>query len=223
MRATSHAGVEQVTEHISLVGVAALLAGGLALVMMLGYLLKRPPLTTATKLWLFMALGALPGFTAMTTTVEGLERTTQRSFCGSCHVMERHVSDASNPSSNSLAARHGRNPHFGDKNCYTCHASYGMYGYPMTKLNGLRHVWHYYTGGYRELSVDQAVDKIGLYQPYQNLSCMQCHSGTLHTWKNIGEHTALGADLLAERVSCASAGCHGYAHPFSKPKEAPSQ
>jgi len=45
--------------------------------------------------------------------VSGMEATTHREFCGSCHVMTGHYLDSSNPLSQSLAARHSRNPFTG--------------------------------------------------------------------------------------------------------------
>ena len=66
--------------------------------------------------------------------------------------MEPWVQDASDPASTSLAARHGRNALFGDPNCYTCHADYGMYGTVHTKIGGLRHVAAYYADGYLDMA-----------------------------------------------------------------------
>ena len=56
-------------------------------------------------------------------------------------------------------------------------------------------------------------------KPYPNANCQQCHSGTLDSFKNTPEHRAIAEELAANRVSCASAGCHGVAHPFSKRKD----
>lgn len=177
---------------------------------------KRPKLDFANKMWLFVGLGLLPGLSATTSTVTGMEATTERRFCGSCHTMDLYVADANDGESQSLAARHGRNPFFGERNCYVCHADYGMLGYPMTKLNGMRHVYEYYLNGWKELSMDEAMSRIHLRKPYDNTNCRQCHTGTLADWKSVPEHVALAEELLANTVSCASSGCHGYAHPFTK-------
>ena len=67
--------------------------------------------------------------------------------------MNPWVDDASDPASTSLAARHGRNALFGDHNCYTCHADYGMFGTITTKLGGLRHVYEY-SLNYRTMPLD---------------------------------------------------------------------
>jgi len=202
--------------HITVLGIVALFAAVIAAVILLLYLIKRPKLGLEWKLWLAMGLGVLPAISAGASTVEGMNRTTQRSFCGSCHVMDAHYDDAIDPSSQSLAARHTRNHSFGDKSCYTCHADYGMYGYLLTKLGGLGHVYHYYLGGYRSMPLEQFVAEIHLAKPYDNTNCRQCHTGTAHVWNRVPEHRALEAELASNKVSCASGGCHGFAHPFTK-------
>jgi cytochrome c-type protein NapC len=201
---------------MSILGYLSLAFAGSAAIILVRYLIKKPPLDLATKLWLFVGLGLLPGGAATSSTAAGVQGTTQRRFCGSCHIMGPYVADAENPASQSLAARHGRNPFFGAQNCYTCHADYGMFGYPLTKLQGMNHVYEYYLGGWGGLSLDEALAKIHLRKPYDNLNCRQCHTGTLADWGSVPEHVALQQELASNAVSCASSGCHGYAHPFTK-------
>lgn len=201
---------------ITALGVACIALALLSLAIIARHLVKKPALTFATKLWLSLGLGLLPGAAAVTNTVASLQTTTTRTFCGSCHVMVPYVGDASDPESQSLAARHGRNPYFGGSNCYVCHADYGMYGYPLTKLNGMRHVYEYYIGGWRSKTLDEALSEIHLRKRYDNTNCRQCHTGTLADWSAVPEHVSLAAELDNNDVSCASAGCHGYAHPFTK-------
>jgi nitrate/TMAO reductase-like tetraheme cytochrome c subunit len=184
---------------------------------LLRHLFKAPPLDLRTKLTLAFGLGLFPALAAATSTVVGIQRTTERDFCGSCHVMGAHVADAEDRASVSLAARHAQNPFFGEHNCYTCHADYSMIGYALTKLNGLKHVYHYYLSGYRQKTLEQALAEIRLYEPYDNGNCKQCHTGRGPLWRQVPEHLPLEAALDSNTVSCASAGCHGYAHPFSKP------
>lgn len=201
---------------ITALGVACIALALLSLAIIARHLVKKPALTFATKLWLSLGLGLLPGAAAVTNTVASLQTTTTRTFCGSCHVMVPYVGDASDPESQSLAARHGRNPYFGGSNCYVCHADYGMYGYPLTKLNGMRHVYEYYIGGWRSKTLDEALSEIHLRKRYDNTNCRQCHTGTLADWAAVPEHVALEQELRDNTVSCASGGCHGYAHPFTK-------
>ena len=148
-----------------------------------------------------------------------MEGTTERKFCGSCHVMGPYADDASDPAAQSLAARHSRNPFFGDRSCYVCHANYGAYGYALTKAGGMRHVYEYYLGGYRQMSLAESKKAIHLLEPYDNHNCRQCHTATLHDWRSVPDHESLKKELYSNKVSCASAGCHGYAHPFTKPAE----
>lgn len=184
--------------------------------MLLGHLLRKPPLDLRHKLWLLLALGVLPAIAAASSTVAGMEATTERRFCGSCHVMTPYVEDAERAGGSSLASRHSVNPFFGKRSCYVCHANYGMFGYAMTKLSGMRHVYLYYLGGYRQMSLEQAREEIHLAHPYQNINCRQCHSTTPTLFRSVPDHKGLSEELEADRVSCVSAGCHGYAHPFSK-------
>lgn len=198
----------------------ALLSAGAAAIILFTYLVRRPSLHPRWRLWLFLGLGILPTIAATSSTVAGMQATTQRPFCGSCHVMTAHARDAADRSSQSLAARHSRNPQFGEHSCYVCHANYGMYGYALTKAAGMRHVWFYYFGGYRSMSLEQATKTIHLVKPYDNGNCRQCHTTTLKDWKRVPDHESLKAELDSNRVSCASAGCHGYAHPFTKSQQA---
>jgi nitrate/TMAO reductase-like tetraheme cytochrome c subunit len=191
---------------------AAIGAAVIAAALILYYLVRRPPLGTVTKLLLLAGLGVFPIMTAGTGNLAGFETTTTRSFCRGCHVMEPWVDDASDPRSTSLAARHGRNELFGDKNCYTCHADYGMYGTLLTKVNGLHHVVAY-LGGYRDVPVERAVETIRTYRPFPNSTCIHCHSMQVPSWSAVPDHRAIGAPGQPE-VSCASAGCHGPAHPL---------
>lgn len=195
--------------------VCALIAASICL----HYLVKRPALNLPTKLRLLLGLGVFPTLTAVTSTVTGMEATTHREFCGSCHVMGPHYGNATDPNAQSLAARHSRNPFFGDRSCYVCHADYGMYGYALTKAGGMRHVYEYYLGGYKDMTLEEAEKKIHLRKPYDNTNCRQCHTTTAAVWRSVADHESLSAELAANRVSCTSAGCHGYAHPFSKPSQ----
>jgi cytochrome c-type protein NapC len=179
------------------------------------FLVRRPALTNATKLVLLFAIGILPITTAATGNVAGYEAMKSRHFCGSCHVMTPYADDSADPASTTLAARHARNASFGDDNCYACHADYGMFGTITTKLGGLRHVYEY-TFHYRSMSLAEARTKIRIRAPFQNATCMHCHSTANPTWNAVPDHASLLVRLRDGTVSCASAGCHGPAHPFSK-------
>lgn len=192
----------------------SLSCAALAAAILVWYLVRRPPLGWSTKVILLFGIAVLPIATATTGNVVGYEQTKTRSFCGGCHVMEPFTDDAASPTSLTLAARHSRNAGFGEESCYTCHADYGMFGAVATKLNGLRHVYHYYTS-YRSLSLAEALPRIDLYEPFPNQTCMHCHSTRVPSWELIGDHAALADEVRAGEVSCASPGCHGPAHPTS--------
>jgi cytochrome c-type protein NapC len=203
------------TEHASLLSVVSLSCAAVAAVLLVVFLVSAPPLTTATRLLLLLGLGVFPIAAAGAGNVQGYETTKSRAFCGSCHVMTPYTEDSRDHTSRSLASRHARNKLFGDENCYACHADYGMYGTVTTKIGGLRHVYLYFTE-YRDVSLERAKETIHLRKPFSNTTCMQCHSTELAVWNANPEHQASLGDVRAGRLSCASGGCHGYAHPFTK-------
>jgi len=130
--------------------------------------------------------------------------------------MEPWTADSSDVSSTTLAARHARNPTFGGHSCYVCHADYGMYGTLTTKIGGMRHVYEYVLGGYHRMSIDEFVRTIHIKQPYPNSNCMQCHSTLTSGFLDEPDHAGMVDELRRGDVGCASDGCHGPAHPFSK-------
>lgn len=197
-------------------GTITLVCAALSLLVLAAFWWWRPPLSLKWRLLLFVGIAVLPTIAAGTSTADGLERTTQRDFCGSCHVMEAHLADAVHADSQSLAARHTRNDLFGQNSCYKCHADYGMNGYVLTKLGGMKHVYHYYLGGYNRMPLAEAVAHIQISAPYKNQNCMHCHAGSGKLWNRVPDHAALGQAAKDEQISCASSGCHGVAHPFSK-------
>jgi len=199
--------------------VALICAAGSA-ILAIWYLLRRPALTHTTKLVLLAAIGVLPLMTATTGNVAGFEATKARRFCGSCHVMTPYGNDSANPRSVTLASRHARNALFGEENCYACHADYGMFGTVVTKLGGLRHIYEY-VFHYHDMSLEEAREKIHIRRPFQNATCMHCHSTEGPTWNAIKEHASLLDRVRGGEVSCASSGCHGPAHPFSKREVVP--
>jgi cytochrome c-type protein NapC len=192
------------THVLSYVALGCAAAAALILV---GYLILRPALSRAVKIWLFVGLGPLPITAAMVGNVANFEVTTERRFCASCHTMTPYAADAADPKSGTLASIHSKNPYFGDRSCYVCHADYGMFGTVMTKIGGMRHVWDYYTGDW---------DRPGhrppeLYKPYPNTTCMQCHPQDRA--KLPLEHKVHGRAVKDGELHCAAVGCHGPPHP----------
>lgn len=206
--------------NLSPLAILSLACAAVAASILVSYLVRRPPLNGRTKVWLFLGLGVFPIAAAASGNVQGYEATKQRSFCASCHVMLPETSDSDDPNGTSLSSRHGRNALFGREDCYACHADYGMFGTVLTKLGGMKHVWKYYTE-YLGVSAEDAKNTIRLYEPYPNDTCMQCHSTTVDLWSAVPDHKASVDALRKNRLSCASVGCHGYAHPNARVAGAP--
>jgi cytochrome c-type protein NapC len=193
----------------------SVITAGIAAAILLVHLLRRRPVTGATKVWLLMGLGVFPILTAGTANIAGFKATQSRKFCGSCHVMTPHANDSGDPNSLSLAAVHARNEYFGNDNCYTCHKDYGMYGYVLTKMGGMRHVYLYLTE-YRSMPLEESKPSIRISRPIPNASCMHCHTTTAPKWLNVPDHRSALEPVRAGKISCASPGCHGFAHPMTK-------
>ncbi|MDQ3367964.1 MAG: NapC/NirT family cytochrome c [Myxococcota bacterium] len=191
-------------------------AAALAVVLLVWFLVRRPPLTRNTKIVLLFGIGLLPLATAANGNVAGYHATKTTQFCTvSCHVMTPYGDDSTDRASTSLAARHARNEAFGDENCYACHADYGMFGTITTKIGGMRHVYEY-AFNFHQLSLEEAIPRIHIRKPFQNATCMRCHSTLNQTWNAVPDHASTLVEVRAGTLSCASEGCHGPAHPFSK-------
>ena len=200
------------TEWLGVVAVGAAVG---AFIILATYLIRRPPLHAHTKLWLLLGLGVLPIASATSANIKGFEAMESRTFCGSCHVMIPHAQDSEDPESRGLAAIHARNEHFGKNNCYTCHKDYGMYGFVLTKLGGLRHVYYYATE-YHDMPLEKSKHAIRIVAPFPNSTCIECHSTTAPRWSSVPDHASSLALVRDGTLSCASAGCHNYAHPITK-------
>jgi cytochrome c-type protein NapC len=204
---------------IGWIATIAIASAVVAAFLLLMHLVRRPPLDGEhagnAKLLLLLGLGFLPLTSAGAANVSGFQATQSRGFCGSCHVMEPHRQDSEDPASTSLAAIHGRNHAFGADNCYGCHEDYGMYGYVATKAGGMRHVYLYLTE-YKDMPLERSRHEIRIRKPLPNANCMSCHTTTGPRWLAVGDHASTLEKVRSGEVSCASPGCHGYAHPTTK-------
>ena len=88
---------------------ACLASAAVAAALLLYYLIRRPALSTGVKLLLLMGLGIFPILAAGAGNVVGFEASTERHFCGGCHVMGPYQRDSEDPRSTSLASMHARN------------------------------------------------------------------------------------------------------------------
>ncbi len=190
---------------------SAAVAAGLLLL----HLVRRPALDGSAKIRLLLGLGVFPISAALSANVAGFKATQSRTFCGSCHVMTPHADDSVDRTSTSLSALHARNPFFGADNCYACHQDYGMYGYVATKMGGMGHVWYYLTE-YHDMPLERSRHAIRIRAPLPNDNCMGCHTSTAPGWLAVSDHASSLEGVRSGRTSCASPGCHGYAHPLTK-------
>ena len=187
----------------------------LSTLLLLWFFVRRPRLDRMTKLVLLLGIGVFPLATAGTGNIAGYHATKTTRFCGSCHVMTPYSDDSTNLASTSLASRHARNEAFGHENCYACHADYGMFGTITTKIGGMRHVYEYLFH-YRNATHEDFQAEVNIRRPFRNAACMRCHSTQNPLFNQIPDHISTRDDIRSDKVSCASEGCHGPAHPFSK-------
>ncbi len=207
------ASIHSIEQLLKLVALACAAASA---AIILWYLVRRPPLGRGTKVVLLGGLGLLPLMVSLTGNIAGYEYTLSRPFCGSCHVMGPYVRDAEDPASQSLAAIHSRNHKFGDQSCYMCHADYQIFGAITTKLNGMRHLYHY-VSEYASTGPDgEGGPTIKLYQPFTNAKCMQCHSTAAK--KYVETHGDQLEQIRSGDVSCID--CHGEVHPTALSRRA---
>ena len=192
-----------------LLKLVALASAACAIVIILWYLIRQPPLGRLTKVLLLFGLGLLPVMVALAGNIAGYEYTLSRPFCGSCHVMGPYLRDAQDPGSQSLAAIHSRNHRFGEQSCYVCHADYQMFGAITTKMNGMKHLYYYVTE-YANTGPDgEGGPTIHLYKPFTNDKCMQCHSTGAK--KYVETHADQLEQIRSGDMSCTD--CHSEVHP----------
>ena len=65
------------------------------------------------------------------------------------------------------------------------------------EVGGLRHVYEY-TLHYRNMSLEEARETIHIREPFQNSTCMQCHSTAIRFWNAVKEHASCS-------IACATA------------------
>lgn len=154
------------------------------------------------KLLALLGLLVLPMVSLGLGNVVGLAQAKKVEFCGSCHLtMAPFVYDLQSTKSESLAAKHFRNRWIPDAQCYTCHASYGMFGDVQAKMAGLNDVYKYYSRTY--------TIPVRMHKPYQNSECLKCHENT-PKFVESESHVDLLPAIRAGEFSCVD--CHGPAH-----------
>ena len=199
-----------------LLKLVALVCAASATLIIVWYLVRRPPLGRLTKVLLLLGLGLLPVMVALTGNIAGYEYTLSRPFCGSCHVMGPYLRDAQDPSSQSLAAIHSRNHRFGEQSCYMCHADYSMFGAITTKMNGMKHLYYYITEYANTGPNGEGGPTIHLYKPFKNGTCMQCHSTAAK--KYVETHADQLEQIRSGDMQCID--CHSEVHPTALARQA---
>jgi cytochrome c-type protein NapC len=174
-------------------------------IVLLIVILARPALTLTVggKILAFVTFVALPVLCGIWGLSEHFQRSEQTNFCLSCHIMEPYGRSLYVDDKDHIPAAHFQNHRIpADQACYTCHTDYAMYGSLRVKLNGLRHVYVEYLGTPKE--------PIHLYQPFQNSTCLHCHSGSRSFEDDT--HTPMMDMLKSNQLSCISSGCHDTVH-----------
>lgn len=195
-------------ELVSAEVVATLVLLTIALV---GLVYARPSLTRTRggKALAFIAVFILPVASMRYGLQLHFESTKTTSFCLSCHVMEPYGESLLVEDESYLPAGHFQNRRVErDYACFTCHTQYTLFGDITAKLNGLQHVWVYYTS--------QTPDPIELYTPYDNRECLYCHQGA-RRFEELHEYDMDA--LVANEASCMD--CHGQAHDIANVGELP--
>lgn len=123
-------------------------------------------------------------------------------FCVSCHVMEPYGASLLYDDTDALPASHFQNRRLPEgQDCYSCHTTYTMFGGVKAKMNGLKHLWVYYSG--------QTPEALELYSPYQNRECLYCHEGA-RVFEGNEIHADVRAELASNEMSCLE--CHEVTH-----------
>jgi nitrate/TMAO reductase-like tetraheme cytochrome c subunit len=139
-----------------------------------------------------------------------MEYTKQVNFCGSCHLaMQPYLNDMMTPGHQSLSALHYQDrfaPTQPGTACFECHATYGVHGTFVVKLQGLHDAYSYMLGNYTL--------PIKLKKPLSDEMCLKCHehakpflSEPLHLDAKTGQVQPL---ILKGTIRCEM--CHPSGH-----------
>ena len=157
---------------------------------------------TFNKMLAFLSLIVFSSMSVSVANYHVFSGVKEVSSCSSCHVMRPMVNDMTDPSSQTLAARHFANKWIPRQQCYTCHTDYGLSGNLKAKMDGYRHLARYTTGTYMEPIASPSL--------YDTDNCMKCHSDT-RKFEVVSSHIAIRERLSDSSISCLN--CHGSAHP----------
>jgi NapC/NirT cytochrome c family, N-terminal region len=168
--------------------------------------LIRPAVTSgaAGKILAFISLFILPALCIGGGMSIHVQRSEQRSFCISCHVMEPYGRSLYVDNPNYIPAAHFQNHRVpADMACYACHGDYTLYGPLTDKLKGLTRIYLQYVG--------TPPKQITIPGGYRNRQCLRCHAGARKFEEN-PIHKAMMPSLTSNQVSCITSGCHDTIH-----------
>jgi len=181
----------------------AFVVGAVAVVGVVALLLRRGIADSPGRHWgLLFGLAVLPSIALALGTIGALHEAERPEFCGSCHIMQPWMHDLMNPDSATLAAVHYKNRFILEDQCYTCHTDYAMFGPLKAKVDGVRHLWKYATGGYTlPITIHGG--------SYHFSNCLRCH-GDSKLFKDKHQDQLVDGTVAAD-LACLD--CHGPVHP----------
>lgn len=166
--------------------------------------IRRDPVGITTR-WIFLIVFAI--LTPLIYFISfgiGVEKSKPVEFCNSCHVMNSYVENLKDPDSEHIASLHYQYRWIADKQCYTCHSDYGLFGAAGAKYDGIMHILHYYVLGYP--------DELHIKGTYNNERCLFCHAPVI-SYQDIEEHEEYAEEIKSSEQSCFGMDCHVSPHP----------
>ena len=183
------------------------LALGAVTIILIGYkiiFIRKDPVDVTTR-WIFLiAFAILSPLIYFISFGIGIEKSKPVEFCNSCHVMKAHVDDMEDPDSEYIASLHYQYRWISDKQCYSCHSDYGLFGAVGAKYDGIKHILHYYVLGYK--------DELHISGTYNTDRCLFCHAPVL-SYQDIEEHEEYAEEIESSEQSCFGVDCHVSPHP----------
>jgi nitrate/TMAO reductase-like tetraheme cytochrome c subunit len=191
-------------------GLIAIIALTVALIV---FIILRSSITAEKggKIIAFVGFFILPIMAVAISGSVHLEKSKATDFCLKCHVMESYGQSLYIDDPNYIPANHFQNHLIpSDKACFTCHTSYTMFGGMKRKMQGLKHVYIYYLG--------KPIEKIELYDPYENRECLHCHEGA-RSFEENPIHESVVLEIMNNELSCLD--CHDQIHNVTELAELP--
>jgi cytochrome c-type protein NapC len=163
----------------------------------------------AGRLAMLLGVLCLPFAALSTGATHAYQTSSSTEFCLSCHEMQGHGKSMFLDDPAALPAIHyQRRLVDRDRACFQCHTNYAMFGDVHAKIDGLRHVWVHY--------MEDAPQRLELYQPYPNDNCLHCHDDARGYIEAAPHRDQLDALLAGER-SCLE--CHAGGHALPRLEE----